>query len=66
VVFLRFRVEPFVPQGGDERFDLGGDVCLRYVGLRSQSLAYPTLGYLAQGAKSRTGMERRPMRVFGF
>ncbi len=44
---LSFRVEPSEPQGGVGRFELGGDVCFRCVGLRSQSLAYPTLRYRA-------------------
>jgi hypothetical protein len=44
---LSFRVEPSEPQGGVGRFDLGCDVCFRCVGLRSQSLAYPTLRYRA-------------------
>ena len=42
-VFLHFRVEPSEPRGGIGRFDLGGKVCFRSVGLRSQSRAYPTL-----------------------
>ena len=44
---LRFRVEPSEPRGGIGRFDLGGEVCFRSVGLRSQSLADPTLSLSA-------------------
>jgi hypothetical protein len=43
----QYIVKPSEPQGGIGRFDLGNDVCLRYVGLRSQSLADPTLKYRA-------------------
>ena len=45
LVCLRFRVDPLVPQGGDERLDLVVLIGWQYVGLRSQSLAYPTLRY---------------------
>jgi hypothetical protein len=44
----QFIVEPSEPQGSVGRFDLGENVCFfRYVRLRSQSLAGPTLRYRA-------------------
>ena len=42
-----FGVEPSEPQSGIGRFDLDDDFCFWYVGLRSQSLADPTLRYRA-------------------
>ena len=48
----QFIVEPSEPQGGVGRFDLGENVCFfRYVGLRSQSLADPTLRYRARSGR---------------
>jgi hypothetical protein len=57
----QFIVEPSEPQGGVGRFDLGENVCFfRYVGLRSQSLADPTLRYRAlSGEEPGTSGTRR-------
>ncbi len=42
-----FVVEPCEPRGGIDRFDRRGLFGVVYVGLRSQSLADPTLNYSA-------------------
>ncbi len=44
---LSFSVEPPEPRDGIGRFDLAGDFGFRHVGLRSQSLADPTLRFRA-------------------